>query len=87
MAHLHDGDALLEILYRKDPELARAITLRHMRLIRRLRDRLSEFISEEQLRAILGEEDLEGLDTTYYRTTSFQVIPGEAGRSVPAGPS
>jgi hypothetical protein len=59
MAHLGDGGDLIEVLYRKDAELARAITLRHLRVIRRLRDRLAEFISPEELRAILGEDDLE----------------------------
>jgi hypothetical protein len=59
MGHVDDGGALIEVLYRKDPELARAITLRHLRLIRRLRDRLAEFISHEELSAILGDDDLE----------------------------
>ena len=59
MGHVDDGGALIEVLYRKDPQLARAITLRHLRLIRRLRDRLSEFISPEELSAILGDDDLE----------------------------
>jgi len=59
MTHVDDGRELLEVLYRKDPELARAITDRHLRLIRRLRDRLSEFVSPEELSAILGDDDLE----------------------------
>jgi len=59
MGHVEDGGVLIEVLYRKDPELARAITLRHLRLIRRLRDRLAEFISHEELSAILGDDDLE----------------------------
>ncbi len=59
MGHIDDGGALIEVLYQKDPELARAITLRHLRLIRGLRDRLAEFVSPEELRAILGDDDLE----------------------------
>lgn len=58
MGHVDDGGELIEVLYRKDPQLARAITLRHRRLIRRLRDRLAEFISPEELGAILGDDDL-----------------------------
>jgi hypothetical protein len=59
MGQVDHGGELIEVLYRKDPELARAITLRHLRLIRRLRDRLAEFISAEELSAVLGDDDLD----------------------------
>ncbi len=59
MADLNHRVDVVEVLYRNDPELARAVIERHRRIIRRLRDRLSQFIPPEELRAILSDEDIE----------------------------
>jgi len=57
--HPLDRVDVIEILYREDPELARAVIERHRRLIRHLRDRLAQLIPPEELQAILWDEDLE----------------------------